>query len=62
MLIGSLTRQGLVRLAIENGAVTHEEIIPLSARIRDVEQGPDGLIYLLIDQDDGNVWRLSPLR
>lgn len=61
-LIGSLTRHGLVRLVIEKGAVTSERVIPLGARIRDVEQGPDGHVYVLIDRDDGNVWRLTPLQ
>lgn len=61
VLIGSLTRQGLVRLVIEDGAVADEEIVPLDARIRDVEQGPDGHVYVLTDKDDGNVWRLAPL-
>ena len=60
--IGSLTRHGLVRIEIEGDAVAHEEIIPLGARIREVEAGPDGLLYVLTDQDDGNVWRLSPLQ
>jgi glucose/arabinose dehydrogenase len=61
-LIGSLTRQALVRLETEGSRVTAEEVLPLPARIRDVEQGPDGAVYLLTDQQDGNVWRLSPLR
>ena len=59
--IGSLTRQSVVRLVIEDGEVTHEEIIPLGARIRDVEQGPDGHLYVLTDEQDGHLWRLSPL-
>lgn len=42
--------------------MTGEERIPLEARIRDVEQGPDGFVYVLTDEDDGNVWRLAPLQ
>ncbi len=61
VLIGSLTRRALVRVVVEDGAVTHEEIVPLDARIRDVEQGPDGYVYVLTDRDDGDVWRLAPL-
>lgn len=61
VMIGSLTRQGLVRLVIEDGEVTHQEIVPLDARIREVEAGPDGHVYLLTDADDGAVWRLAPL-
>ncbi|HEX2152238.1 MAG TPA: PQQ-dependent sugar dehydrogenase [Stellaceae bacterium] len=62
LLIGSLTRQALVRLAVQGSQVVGEEIIPLGARIRDVEQGPDGAVYLLTDQQNGNVLRLRPLR
>ena len=29
-------------------------------RIRDVRQGPDGLLYLLTDADDGRLVRLLP--
>ena len=62
VLIGSLTRQALVRLSVQGSQVVDEEIIPLGARIRDVEQGPDGAVYLLTDQQNGNVLRLRPLR
>lgn len=60
VLIGGLTARGLVRLEIDGETVTKEERIPLGARIRDVEQGPDGYIYVLTDQPDGEVWRLRP--
>ncbi|MFI4881503.1 MAG: PQQ-dependent sugar dehydrogenase [Phycisphaerales bacterium JB064] len=33
---------------------------PLSARIRDVRQGPDGYLYLLTDARDGRLLRLVP--
>jgi aldose sugar dehydrogenase len=61
-LIGSLTRQALVRLGVQEARVTGEEIIPLGARIRDVAQGPDGSVYLLTDQSNGKVLRLRPAR
>jgi glucose/arabinose dehydrogenase len=32
----------------------------LHQRIRDVRQGPDGLIYVVTDEDDGALLRLSP--
>ena len=60
-LIGSLSQDALIRVAIDGDNVTDEEFIPLGARVRDVAQGPDGLVYLLTDQDDGKVWRLAPL-
>lgn len=37
------------------------ERIGLGALIRDVvEQAPDGSVYVLADQDNGNIWRLTP--
>lgn len=62
VLIGSLTQRALVRLRIDGARVVGEEIIPLGARIRDVEQGPDGAVYLLTDEQDGKVLRLRPER
>lgn len=32
----------------------------LRQRIRNVEQGPDGLIYLLTDEEEGALLRISP--
>ena len=61
-LIGGLSDHGLVRVEIDGQTVTGEERIPLNTRIRDVEQGPDGFVYVLTDKDDGNVWRLAPLQ
>jgi glucose/arabinose dehydrogenase len=33
----------------------------LKQRIRDIRQGPDGLIYLLTDENHGAVLKLEPL-
>ncbi len=33
---------------------------PLHQRIRDVRQGPDGLLYVLTDEDDGALLRIAP--
>jgi glucose/arabinose dehydrogenase len=60
-LIGGLSSNGLVRVALDGAEVAGEERIPLGARIRDVEQAPDGAVYVLTDEDDGNVWRLAAL-
>jgi glucose/arabinose dehydrogenase len=30
-------------------------------RIREVRQGPDGLLYLLTDEDDGALLRIEPV-
>jgi glucose/arabinose dehydrogenase len=62
VFIGSLSGHQLVRLEMTDGAVTGEERIPLGTRIRDVEQGPDGALYVLTDADDGHVWRIAPMK
>ena len=62
IFIGSLAPGGLVRLTMNaNGRVAKEEryLFDVGDRIRDVEQGPDGLIYLLTDEDDGRILRLD---
>jgi len=36
------------------------ELPNLGQRVRDVRQGPDGLIYILTDRTDGQLIRLQP--
>ncbi len=33
----------------------------LRQRIREVRQGPDGLLYLLTDEDEGALLRIEPV-
>jgi glucose/arabinose dehydrogenase len=51
-----------VRLTLEGGRVAREEryLGDLGERIRDVRQGPDGLLYLLTDRPDGRILRVMP--
>jgi glucose/arabinose dehydrogenase len=58
-LIGGLTHHELVRLVFDGTKVTAEDRLDLPARIRDVETAPNGSIYLLTDQDNGSVLRIS---
>ena len=62
LFVGSLKFSQLVRLELNGGKITHEErlLSDLFGRIRDVRQGPDGLIYLLTDENDGQLIRLFP--
>ena len=64
MMHGRVRGSGHVqRLTFENGrAITREPILlELRQRIRDVRQGPDGLIYVLTDENPGALLRLSPV-
>lgn len=62
LFIGSLKFSSLVRLELKDKAIVHEERLLTGklGRIRDVEVGPDGLIYLLSDSNNGKLIRLSP--
>jgi glucose/arabinose dehydrogenase len=62
ILAGSLNPGGLVRLTMANGRVVAEErhLGELRERIRDVQQGPDGLIYVTTDNSSGRILRISP--
>lgn len=60
--VGQLTGKALERLRIENSRVIFQEymLLDLDERIRDVQVGPDGYVYLLTDRASGRVLRLQP--
>jgi glucose/arabinose dehydrogenase len=61
--VGGLKSQQLVRLRLDGDRVVEEERLlrgVMKERVRDVEQGPDGYIYLLTDEDNGRLLRLQP--
>ncbi|NJW51376.1 PQQ-dependent sugar dehydrogenase [Salinimicrobium oceani] len=62
MMIGGLTSTGIVRVQVDDGNAKEVERIPLSVRVRDVEQGPDGSIWVLTDEDNGKILQLKPLK
>jgi glucose/arabinose dehydrogenase len=61
-VLGSLKFRYPVRLSMDGNTVKSQEIFlkDLGQRVRDVRQGPDGLIYLLTDRTDGQLIRLVP--
>jgi glucose/arabinose dehydrogenase len=64
LFVGALRDRMLVRLRLDGEKVTKEERLLQGAvgRIRDVRQGPDGLLYLLVDSSNGAIVRLEPAR
>ena len=59
-LLAGLISQGLVRVRVSGGTATEAARIPLGARIREVEQGPDGTIWVLEDGGTGRLVRIDP--
>jgi glucose/arabinose dehydrogenase len=64
LFVGALKEQRLVRLVIANNRVTGEEhlLADRGHRIRDVKQGPDGALYVVTDDERGELWRIAPKR
>ncbi|WP_255853363.1 PQQ-dependent sugar dehydrogenase [Marinobacterium rhizophilum] len=62
LLVGALKYRLLSRLELSDDKVVAEEQLLQNAlgRIRDVQMGPDGYVYLLTDEDPGRLVRLEP--
>lgn len=60
ILATGLRGQQLARLEMDGDRVIHQEILNLERRIREVRIAPDDTIYLLTDEPDGAILRLSP--
>ncbi|WP_458334853.1 PQQ-dependent sugar dehydrogenase [Ramlibacter pinisoli] len=61
LFIGSLKFGYLDRVELADGKVAREhKLLEGIGRVRDVRQGPDGLLYLLTDSADGRLLRLLP--
>jgi len=69
LFVGSVRRGQMPRTGGLERVVVNEKLeelrretllAELHQRVRDVRQGPDGLIYVLTDEDDGALLRLEP--
>ncbi|HXO43862.1 MAG TPA: PQQ-dependent sugar dehydrogenase [Candidatus Cybelea sp.] len=60
LFIGALYGKFLVRLVLDGDRIVAEEhlLVDLAQRIRGVQQGPDGSVYVITDA--GNILRLTP--
>lgn len=59
--IGGLSSQALVRVEFDGDTAREAARYDMGARIREVEQGPDGALWLLEDEKDGSKGRLLKL-
>lgn len=61
--VSSLKFGQLARLEMKNNKVIKEErlINGTVGRIREVQQGPDGLLYILTDESNGKLLRIKPI-
>jgi glucose/arabinose dehydrogenase len=61
LFIGGLASEDLIRLEFKDDKIVHEERLlgDLKKRIRDVRQGPDGYIYVLTDEDNGQLLKVG---
>jgi glucose/arabinose dehydrogenase len=62
LFVGSLKFGYLDRIELKDDKVVaeHKLLAEGRARIRDVKQGPDGLLYILTDESNGKLLRLLP--
>jgi len=63
LLAGGLNSQDVRVVRMKpDGSVAAESRIMIGARVRDVKVGPDGLVYVLTDEVEGQIIRLQPAR
>ncbi|WP_394539855.1 PQQ-dependent sugar dehydrogenase [Lysobacter enzymogenes] len=60
-LIGGLASQALVRVKFNGNTAAEAERYPMGKRIREVEQGPNGDVWLLEDGTNARLLRLTPI-
>ena len=60
--VGGLAGQHIERLVLDGDNVVAAEklLVDLHKRVRDIRQGPDGALWVLTDEDPGEILRISP--
>ncbi len=62
LLLGGLSGEALIRIATDGTSARKADQWDMGTRIREVEQGPDGAIWLLEDGSNGKLMKLTPAR
>jgi glucose/arabinose dehydrogenase len=62
ILVAGLSSKALIRVDVDGANAREAERWDMGKRIREVEQGPDGSVYLLEDEAGGRLLKLTPAR
>ena len=61
LFVGGLKSQDIRRIDLDpDGNLIGQTALRIGQRVRDVRQGPDGLLYVLTDESNGSLIRLEP--
>lgn len=62
LFAGALIKQSVRRIKLDPaGGIAGQWEMRFGARVRDVRQGPDGLLYVITDEEDGRLIRVTPV-
>jgi glucose/arabinose dehydrogenase len=61
-IIGGLVSRALIRVDLKGDTAEEAERFKWGERIREVEQGPEGALYVLEDGSGGRLLKLTPSR
>ncbi len=63
LFAGALIKQSVRHIELDaTGRITGQREMRFGARVRDVRQGPDGFLYVLTDEDNGQLIRVKPVK
>ena len=64
LFVGGMKDKKLVRLVLNGDRVTGEEwlLTDRGQRVRDVRQARDGTLYIVTDEENGELWHITPKR
>ena len=60
LFAGGLVSRSVIQIAVDERSATVVATHAVGQRVRDVRQGPDGLLYILTDAANGQLLRLEP--
>ena len=62
LFVGAMKETRLVRIVFDGDRVSGEEhlLADRGQRVRDVRQGPDGALYIVTDEENGELWKVAP--